>query len=106
MSYRYMRILVMFDIPIATAEDKRTYRLFRKYLLQSGYLMMQESIYIKLVLNQTNAQLAIRSLYRNKPSVGLVQALTITEKQFSKMEYIIGTVESDVIDSTDRMVIL
>ena len=101
-----MRILVMFDIPITTAEDKRTYRLFRKYLLQSGYLMMQESIYIKLVLNQTNSQLAIRSLYRNKPSVGLVQALTITENQFSKMEYIIGTVESDVIDSTDRMVIL
>lgn len=101
-----MRILVMFDIPITTAEDRHEYRCFRNYLLRSGYLMMQESIYIKLVLNQTNAQLAIQSLYRNKPSVGLVQALTITEKQFSKMEYIIGTVESEVIDSTDRMVIL
>lgn len=106
MSYRYMRILVMFDLPNITAEEKKEYRTFRKYLLTSGFMMMQESIYIKLVLNQTNAKLVIQSLYRNKPSVGLVQVLTVTEKQFSKMEVIIGTVESEVIDSTDRLVVL
>lgn len=106
MSYRFMRILVMFDIPTVTSADKREYRGFRKFLLTSGFMMMQKSIYVKLVLNQTNADLVVKSIYRNKPHTGLVQVLTVTEKQFSRMEFIVGSVVSEIIDTTDRMVIL
>lgn len=43
---------------------------------------------------------------RNKPQKGIVQTLVVTEKQFSKMEFIVGEYHSDVIDSEDRLVIL
>lgn len=106
MSYRFMRILVMFDLPVFTSEERKRYRSFRKFLILSGFLMLQESIYVKLVLNQTNADLLIQNIRRHKPEDGLVHVLTITEKQYSRMETLVGTVKSDVIDSTERLVIL
>ena len=36
MSYRFMRILVFFDLPTETLEDRRNYRHFRKFLMSSG----------------------------------------------------------------------
>lgn len=45
MSYRYMRIIVMFDLPVGTASERKDYQQFRKYLVKSGFIMMQESIY-------------------------------------------------------------
>ena len=46
-----MRVLVFFDLPVITGENKRAYRKFRKYLLKNGFLMLQESVYCKLALN-------------------------------------------------------
>ena len=37
---------------------------------------------------------------------GLVQILTVTEKQFVKMDYVVGEYTSDVIDTEERLVIL
>ena len=101
-----MRILVMFDMPTLTLQDKKEYRLFRKYLISHGYLMMQRSIYVKLVLNQTNAAATMKGLEKHKPHTGIVQVLTITEKQFSRMELLVGSVTSEVVDTTERMIIL
>ncbi len=106
MSYRFMRVIVFFDLPTTTSADRRNYTRFRKYLIKSGFYMMQESVYIKLALNQTIADSVITSLKRNKPQSGIVQMLCITEKQFSKMEYIVGMKQEEVIDSDERLIIL
>lgn len=106
MSYRYMRIIVMFDLPVETAKNKRDYVTFRKLLIKSGFLMMQESIYCKLAQNATAADSIIENVRKNKPSEGLVQVLKITEKQFSKIEYIVGEAQNQILDSDERMVIL
>lgn len=106
MSYRYMRVIVMFDLPVVTIADKREYTKFRKYLLKSGFLMMQESIYCKLAQNSVAADSIVDNVRKNKPNSGLVQAMKITEKQFSKIEYIVGESSSEVIDSDERLIIL
>lgn len=106
MSYRYMRIIVMFDLPVETAQNKRDYVAFRKLLIKSGFLMMQESIYCKLAQNATAADSIIENVRKNKPADGLVQVLKITEKQFSKIEYIVGETQKQILDSDERMVIL
>ena len=51
MSYRYMRVMVFFDLPTESLDDKREYRKFRKYLIKKGFMMLQESVYCKLALN-------------------------------------------------------
>ena len=48
-----MRIIVFFDLPTLTYKDQKEYRLFRKLLINDGFVMMQESIYTKLALNTT-----------------------------------------------------
>lgn len=106
MSYRFMRILVMFDLPVATSAERREYVKFRKYLIKSGFLMMQESIYCKLSPNSTLADAAIENIRKNKPENGLVQILKVTEKQYAKMEYIVGAGQTEVLSSDDRLVIL
>lgn len=101
-----MRVIVMFDLPTLTAEEKREYRAFHKFLVKKGFLMMQESIYTKLALNLTAANGIIDSVKKNAPSEGVVQLMVVTEKQFNKMEYIVGHKEASVIDSSDRVVVL
>lgn len=106
MSYRFMRLIVMFDLPTETAEDSRNYRKFRTMLIKNGFLMMQESVYTRMVLNQTVAKSVTDHVAKNKPPKGLVQLLTVTEKQFEKMEYIVGEYHSEVLDTDERLVIL
>lgn len=101
-----MRILVMFDLPVVTVNERREYTRFRKYLIKSGYLMLQESIYCKLAQNSAIADALVDNLRKNKPESGLVQVLRVTEKQYEKMEYIVGEFTSDVLDSDERLVIL
>ena len=50
--------------------------------------MMQESVYCKMVINQTAANTVMSNIKSNKPPDGLVQVLNVTEKQFEKMEFI------------------
>lgn len=106
MTYRFMRVLVFFDLPTVTDKDKREYRRFRKMLIQNGFVMMQESVYTRMVLNKTVEKSVVDTLKRNKPSDGLVQAIVITEKQFAGMVNISGEFVSNVIDTDERLVIL
>lgn len=106
MSYRFMRIIVFFDLPTLTDKNRREYRGFRKMLIENGFVMMQESVYTRMVLNRTVQNSVVDLLIKNKPSEGLVQALVITEKQFSNMVNILGTFQSDVVDTDERLIIL
>ena len=106
MTYRFMRILVFFDLPTMTDKDKREYRRFRKILIKNGFVMMQESVYTRMVINKTVEKSVVDMLKRNKPAEGLVQAVVITEKQFSGMVNISGEYVSNVVDSDERLVIL
>ena len=106
MSYRYMRVIVFFDLPVLTDRNRREYREFRKFLVKSGFLMMQESVYCKLAQNSTVADAILENVKKHKPSEGLVQLLRVTEKQYSKMEFIVGQNTSCVLDTDERLVII
>lgn len=100
-----MRVMVFFDLPTLTPTDRREYVKFRKYLIKSGFLMMQESVYTKIVLNKTVAESVTNLVKQNKPLSGLVQLMVVTERQFSRMEYICGEFNSNVLCSDERLVI-
>lgn len=101
-----MRVLVFFDLPVITEENKRAYRKFRKFLLKNGFLMLQESVYCKLALNSTAVRTIVDNVHKNKPEEGLIQLLSVTEKQYEKMDIIIGNIKNEVLDSDERLVIL
>lgn len=101
-----MRMLVFFDLPTITMEDKRNYRQFRKILIKNGFVMLQESVYCKMMTSPSMENSCKKLIYANRPPQGLVQLLSVTEKQFVKMDYVVGESKSDVIDSEDRLIIL
>lgn len=106
MKGRFMRVIVFFDLPNVSSSDKRNYLRFRKFLINEGFIMMQESVYSRLVLNSQQSELLMNRLRRNVPSRGLIQSLIITEKQYSHIEFIIGESNSKIIDSEDRLIVL
>ena len=101
-----MRVIVFFDLPVITNANRKDYRKFHKYLIKSGFLMMQESVYCKLAQNAVMAEFIIENIRKNKPADGLMQVLKITEKQFGKMEFIVGTKKSEILDTDERVVII
>ena len=106
MSYRFMRIIVFFDLPTESADERRDYRRFRQMLLKNGIVMMQESVYSKIALNSTAAEVIKETVRKNKAPKGLIQMLVVTEKQFESIEFVLGTAQSVIIESSDRLVIL
>ncbi|SDW35307.1 CRISPR-associated protein Cas2 [Lachnospiraceae bacterium KHCPX20] len=96
----------MFDLPTLTNSNLRDYRTFRKFLIKSGFMMLQESIYCKLVQNSSVANTVTDNIRKNKPPEGLVQVLSVTEKQFAKMAVIVGESKKDIIDTDERLIVL
>lgn len=101
-----MRVLVFFDLPTETLENKREYRKFRKLLIKNGFLMMQESVYCRMLITPSAGKSVLDVIRKNRPAQGIVQVMTVTEKQFAGMECITGEQCSEVIDSDERMIIL
>ena len=52
------------------------------------------------------ADAIVENIRKNKPADGLVQVLKITEKQFGKIEFIVGTKKSEILDTDERVVII
>jgi CRISPR-associated protein Cas2 len=101
-----MRVIVFFDLPVKTALERKAYTRFRKYLMRSGFMMMQYSVYCKLALNMTAANVIMENVRQKKPKRGLIHMLVVTEKQFSRMEIVLGEFRTEVINSDERLVIL
>ena len=101
-----MRLVIFFDLPVETSAQRREYRRFRKFLLRSGFVMMQESVYSKIVLNATAAAAVRENIRKHKTAEGLIEMLLVTERQFERMEIIVGEAQKLVIDSDERLVIL
>lgn len=106
MSYRYMRMILMFDMPTETVEERKAYRKFRKFLLSEGFIMHQFSIYSKLLLNNSANKAMIDRLQANNPKKGNITLLTVTEKQFARMIYLNGERDISVANSDKRLVFL
>ena len=103
---RIMRTIVFFDLPNVYAKDRRNYLKFRKYLINEGFIMMQESVYSKITLNSQQSSLLIGRIRKNAPKKGLIQLLTITERQYANIEYVIGESNTKIINSEEKLIIL
>ncbi|MFN3749859.1 MAG: CRISPR-associated endonuclease Cas2 [Thiobacillus sp.] len=87
---RFMRMLVFFDLPVVTKAERRAYTVFRRFLLNDGYDMIQFSVYGR-ILNGADAETKhMKRLVDNLPSAGSVRVLTVTEKQFASMKLLVG----------------
>ena len=97
-----MRVLIMFDLPVETSHNRKEYRRFVKFIKGRGFLMMQKSIYIKLLVNDQAFEQERRYILSSIPQDGVISLLSITEKQFQAIENILGESSSRIVSTTNR----
>lgn len=81
-----MWLLVMFDLPTETKEDRRCYHDFHGFLLDDGFAMLQYSVYARHCASDENAVVHKQRIHAILPPGGEVRILQFTDKQFGKME--------------------
>lgn len=84
--YRILWVLVFFDLPTETSKQKKAYTRFRKGLLKDGFDMFQFSIYIRHCSSRESKDVHVKKVKKMIPKEGHVGILTITDKQFERME--------------------
>lgn len=87
---RFMRLLVFFDLPVVTKTERRAYTIFRRFLLNDGYDMIQFSVYGRILNGSDALEKHYRRLIDNLPPEGSVRCLSVTEKQFASMKLLVG----------------
>jgi len=89
-AYRIMWLMVMFDLPTETKQQRKRYAQFRKTLMSFGFNMFQFSVYLRHCPSSETADVQKRRIRSIVPDEGIVGVLEITDKQFEKMEIYYG----------------
>ena len=89
MSNKFMRILVFFDLPVVKKKERKIYSQFRRFLLNDGYDMIQYSVYSRLCNGTDMTNKHLKRLNTILPEKGSVRCLTITEKQYEEMKFLV-----------------
>ena len=88
--YRGMWVFAMFDLPVDTPQARKRYARFRKLLLKEGFSMLQYSVYARYCISEESSQVRRNRIRSALPPNGYVRILTVTDRQFGKMESYIG----------------
>lgn len=87
---KFMRMVVLFDLPVQTKKQRRDAAAFRNFLLKDGYYMLQYSVYVRVCNGLDAVQKHKTRLRGHLPDNGAVRLLTITEKQYEAIEILLG----------------
>ncbi len=83
-------LMVCFDLPVLTKEERKRATKFRKFLLDDGYTMIQFSVYARPCVSFSRQQTHLRRLEQNVPQEGSVRAIFVTRAQWERMYFIMG----------------
>ena len=83
--YRMAWVLVFFDLPVGTPEERRDATNFRKDLIKDGYMMVQFSVYARPCGTADRVETQVRRLKAKIPSKGEVRGLMISDAQWGRM---------------------
>lgn len=88
--YRIMWVMVFFDLPTETKNERKVASDFRKKLMKDGFTMFQFSIYMRHCPSRENADVHIKRVKLSLPQHGQIGILSITDKQFGDIELFYG----------------
>lgn len=83
--YRMAWVLVFFDLPVGTPEERKAATNFRKDLIHDGYMMVQFSVYARPCGTADRVDTQVRRLKTKIPAKGEVRGLMISDAQWGRM---------------------
>lgn len=87
---KFMRILVLFDIPVKTKVQRHIATKFRHFLLKDGYYMVQYSVYARICNGPDAVEKHRQRLKGALPENGSVRMVVMTEKQYEAIDVLVG----------------
>lgn len=103
---RFMWLFVFFDLPVGTKEQRRRATQFRKFLKDDGYMMLQFSVYARVCRGQDAVEKHVKRARGILPKEGSIRSLQITDRQFGRMELMLGTAPKNEQVGSSQMVLL
>ncbi len=85
-----MWCLIMFDLPVQSKEQRKEATKFRKLLIDSGYALIQYSVYGKYSPTIQSNMAVERFIKANLPKDGEVRILHLTDSQWSTATRIVA----------------
>jgi len=85
-----MWLFVFFDLPVGTKTERRHATRFRNFLKDDGFMMMQLSVYSRVIRGEEAVDKHLSRITRSLPPKGSVRTLTVTERQYARMKLLIG----------------
>lgn len=83
-------LVVAFDLPVGTKEQRKKATDFRNFLLDDGYQMIQFSVYARACVSFARQETHIERLKRSLPPEGSVRAIFVTRSQWERSFVIHG----------------
>jgi CRISPR-associated protein Cas2 len=80
-----MWILIMFDLPVLTKEERKRAVDFRNFLLDEGFEMSQLSVYTRHTSSREKGNAIAKRILKEIPEMGKVSILFFTDKQFKEI---------------------
>ena len=103
---RFMWLMVFFDLPTSTKAQRRRANRFRQFLKKDGYMMLQLSVYARVCRGQDAIDKHVRRVRLSLPKEGSVRTLQVTDKQYGRMELMLGTAPKTEQVGASQMVLL
>lgn len=83
--YRIVWLMVLFDLPVMTPEERKAATGFRNYLLDEGFQMAQFSVYLRCTPSKEAASAYVRRIESAVPGDGKVDILQFTDRQYENI---------------------
>lgn len=87
---KFMRLLVFFDLPVKSKNERKCATQFRNFLIKDGFYMIQFSLYGRICNTLESAKLHEDRICAQVPSYGSVRSMIVTEKQYASMNILTG----------------
>lgn len=84
-------LLVSFDLPVGSREQRKAATDFRKFLKDDGFIMIQWSVYARPCVTFARQETHLDRLKKNLPPEGSVRAWFLTRVQWESSFVIHGT---------------
>ncbi len=101
-----MWMFVFFDLPVGTKAERRAATRFRSFLKDDGFMMLQYSVYARVMRGEEAAEKHLARVTSHLPSKGSVRTLTVTERQFARMKLLVGKASKNEAIASQQLALL
>ncbi|MBA5727316.1 CRISPR-associated endonuclease Cas2 [Bombella mellum] len=103
---RFLWLMIFFDLPVRTKSQRRQATRFRNFLRDDGFIMLQYSVYVRVGRGQDSLDKHVRRVRSVLPREGSVRALQVTDKQYGRMEIMLGLAKKAEQAGAKQMILL